>query len=181
MSEDEKFHYRVSEEFAALYRDFWTRFTEAHTRTAEYNKANPDHPLYVVRSYDHSVNVLGFEDTHPRRTPPVGLSRAIGRKWLISSRGAKGDPWREVIREHSNYPNAQRDVFGPLKVESHLLNLDLGRVFSAGVYDCGDLGMFIRIGGRYDDLNAHVTHVPPSIFHTAYEAAGYDKQVKVDA
>jgi hypothetical protein len=160
--------YRADASFTAAYSAFRAKWMEAHVEVCSYNSENAAHPLAVTKSnIDHSYSVIGFQDVHPNRPEPAGLSRARTRQYLVPARGKPGEPWRRIIRKHNRYPALAQDVFAPHGVPVYRTNGT--RVLTAGVHDFSEHGLFVVIGGGYPEPGEHLMQVPLSEFHVAKE------------
>lgn len=172
--------YRVSTSFARAYRAFVAVERTARQAIIDYNEQHPGRELVVQKDrVDHEITIVGFADPDRKQPPPDGLSRSAKRDYLIPQRGPSGEPWRKVIADLSAFPELGETVFRPHRVSPYFIDSDAGLIRTAGIYDYGEHGVFLRIGAPYPKMSEHLTPVPLSEFYAAKEAHEADEQAVV--
>jgi len=160
--------YRASDQFVAAYQAFQERHREHMAKIKDYCDTHPEHPAAVTRNnLDHRLVVRGFTDVTPGAPVPDGLSRKQGREYLIPVRGPRGQRWRDEIAALGSFPSVAK-LFNDHGFDTFVAGA--GGLYTAGVEDLGEQGVFVKIGEPFPRPSEHLTLVPLSEFYRAREA-----------
>lgn len=160
--------YRASAAFVAAYHAFQAESREHKRAIKAYCDEHPERPVMCSRStLDHEITVRGFKDTAPGSPVPDGLSRKVGREYLIPVRGPRGQFWRDEIAKLGKFPSVSK-LFGQHGFDTIVIGPD--RMFGVGVEDCGEHGVFVKVGHPFKHPSEHLTQVPLSEYYLAHEA-----------
>jgi hypothetical protein len=161
--------YRASGQFVTAYRAFQDQYRAFAATIKAYNDANPEHPAALTRgNLSLNVSVRGFKDTNPRSPVPDGLSRKQGRDYLIPVRGPRGQKWRDEIAAISTPPSVEA-LYNAHGFDTFVIGH--GGMYTAGVEDCGEHGVFVKIGEPFPRPSEHLALVPLSEYYRAREAS----------
>lgn len=176
MSDQPEFAYRASEELEAAVRTAERAVREwDETVLLPWQDEHPDvAPLWVRKSHGTPVDkvCVGFTDSRPDEVPPEGLSRNRQRRELVPARGAKGDPWRELMDRFNTRPGLG-DTFALHGVELAVLDVEYSRLRWPAILLSvapGETGLWLKYARLAPRACEHLTEIPLSEFHLAREA-----------